>query len=278
MGYSSDLMIEMQQEKANDQLAKKLGITTEELEELDHWVETDESSDGLIYGYIIYFDDDAPRDILDKIIGLEGNSYVYFPPWEYGNEEYYNDEFESELFEVTPYDTFLIELQDLSDLNDTSLNNKRFEEIQKRLIFIGICGTLETYLSDTFITRIMSNDTYIRNFVESYPEFRNVKFDLRNIYVELLKIKETVKRTIGDIIYHNYPKVREMYRTTFKIDFPSLKPLMPSLPIRHDLVHRNGKSKDGVMRQITKKDVTDLLEVVRKFVLEIEKKLNSIKP
>lgn len=276
MGYHSELLIEMQQEKADEQLAKRLGITSEELEELGYRIETDESRDGFIYGYLIFFNDDAPSDILDKVIGLEDNSYVFLPPWEYGNNDYYEDEFDSELFEITPYDTFLTELQNLSDLNETSLSNDKIDKIQKRLIFIGICGTLETYLSDTFITRVLANDIYIQNFVESYPEFRNVKFNLKNIYTELAKIKETVKRTVGDIIYHNYRKVREMYRATFKVEFPSLKPIMPSLPIRHDLVHRNGKSKDGNIREVTKKDVTDLIEVVKKFVLEIETELSSI--
>lgn len=272
MSNGSERMIEMQQQKDDEELAKRLGISYDELMQLDHSIDTDESKDGLVYGYIIKFDDDAPREILDKVIGLQ-DDYVCLAPWDLGYDDYYEEEYEAKLSNFLSHDTFTSELDSLKRLNEVTLGDTELEGIQKRLIFTGVFGTLETYLSDTFITKALNHDAYFRNFVESYPEFRQRKFDLRDIYIELDKLKETVKRSMLDVIYHDLPKVREMYRATFKMDFPVLKPLMPSVIIRHDVVHRNGKSKNGEIRTINKKEVADLISIVESFVTEIEAKL-----
>jgi hypothetical protein len=66
---------EIQEEQAHIEIAEKIGITYEELCQLDCDIDTNESSDGLIYEHIITFSEDSPKEILDKIVGLEnGNS------------------------------------------------------------------------------------------------------------------------------------------------------------------------------------------------------------
>lgn len=51
--------------------AAELGITNVELEYLDFEVSEKSSKDGLIYSYIVKFDDSCPLKILNKISGLE---------------------------------------------------------------------------------------------------------------------------------------------------------------------------------------------------------------
>lgn len=54
-------------------IAKELGITPAELGETDYEIDTDESNDGLVYGYLIKFSQSSPKRILNKIEGLENN-------------------------------------------------------------------------------------------------------------------------------------------------------------------------------------------------------------
>ncbi|HZK88244.1 MAG TPA: hypothetical protein VFC27_03735, partial [Anaerovoracaceae bacterium] len=89
-----DEMIEMQQDKDAQKLAKILGITYEQLMQLDYEIDTNESSDGLIYNYIVEFGDNDPKEILDKIIGLEDRKRVWLTPWVFENSEYYDEEYE----------------------------------------------------------------------------------------------------------------------------------------------------------------------------------------
>ena len=51
-------------------LALALGLTFSEIEQLDYNINPNESNDGLVYGYIIQFQQNANEDILRKISGL----------------------------------------------------------------------------------------------------------------------------------------------------------------------------------------------------------------
>lgn len=273
MSSGSERMIEIQQEQAEKELAKKLGITYDELLELDHEIDTEESNEGLVYNYIIKFRDDAPREILDKIHGIDDHDTVWLPSWELGNDEYYEEQYEAIIANKEFLIKFHDEIANLESLNDVELENKTLETILKRQIFSGVIGTLETFLSDTFINLTMDNEDYFKNFIESYPEFKQRKFELRHLFVEQERIKDTAKKIMLDIIYHDLPKVSNMYAATFKIEFPKIGPLMKSILTRHDLVHRNGKSKEGHDVVIDKQAITELIEKVKTFVSEIAGKL-----
>ena len=273
MGSMKDRMIEMQQTKDDEKLAKILGITYDELLQLDHEIDTDESNDGLIYSYIVEFGDDAPAEILDKIKGLEDRKRVWIAPWEFENSDYYEEQYEATIDNKNPLGLFRVELESLKKINDIELEDKNLESILKRQVFIGAFGALETFLSDTFINLTINNETYFRNFIESYPEFRQRKFELREIFIEQGKLKETAKKIMLDVIYHDLPKVKAMYQATFKINFSELRPLIKLVHTRHDLVHRNGKTKDGHLVVIDKAIAADLLDKVSAFVKEISAEL-----
>lgn len=274
MSSGTERMIEIQQERKDQELAKKLGITYDELLDLDYEIDTEESDDGLIYNYIIKFREDAPREILDKINGIDENNYVWLPFWELENEDYYDEQYDAIIADKNSLLKFHEEVEGLKRLNELELEDKSLEAILKRQIFIGVIGTFETFLSDTFITLTMGSDKYFRSFVETYPEFGQRKFELRHLFVEQHRIKETAKKVMLDIIYHDLRKVSNMYAETFKISFPEIAPLMRSILTRHDLVHRNGKNKDGKDVVIDNATISELIEKVNIFVMEIAEKLN----
>ena len=64
---------DMQEERHDRKLAEELGITYEELSELSYEIDINESSDGLVYNYVVRFADGNPSEILQKIPGLEAN-------------------------------------------------------------------------------------------------------------------------------------------------------------------------------------------------------------
>jgi len=82
MSSGSERLIEMKQEKDDRRLAKKLGITYDEFLQLDHEIDTVESNDGLVYNYILKFGDEAPKKILNKVIGIDEQNQVWLAPWE----------------------------------------------------------------------------------------------------------------------------------------------------------------------------------------------------
>jgi hypothetical protein len=71
---------EKQQELADKNLALQLGISYDDLCQLDWNIDTNESNDGLVYEYIIRFNDNSPKEILNKISDLEEDLSIRLPP------------------------------------------------------------------------------------------------------------------------------------------------------------------------------------------------------
>jgi hypothetical protein len=61
-------------------IAFALGISTDELDELDWRIEPHESDDGLLYGYNVYFGESSDPEILKRIDGLVDGRWVRIGP------------------------------------------------------------------------------------------------------------------------------------------------------------------------------------------------------
>ncbi|WP_138708163.1 hypothetical protein [Desulfocurvibacter africanus] len=75
--------------------------------------------------------------------------------------------------------------------------------------------------------------------------------------------------------WHNLGKAKDIYTTTFKIEFPSIQELSKRILTRHDIIHRNGKNKEGEKIYILKTDVINLVLESEKLVKELDEKLSS---
>lgn len=275
MGMTKNYWMEKQEEYSDKKLAKRLGITYDELMETDWHIEADESSDGIIYGNIIYFVE-IPKRIRKKIIGLDGDNQVYLEH-NYDYEDYYNDNYE-EYFETIIansdyYDSFQTELNNLIKLNKINLDDVNLNKILKRQIYVSAITCLETFLSDTFVNQTNENETYLRNFVESFPNFSNKKLALNQIYEQFEKLNLIARKEMLDVIYHNLDKIENMYKATFKIEFPNIQELSKAVALRHDLVHRNGKTKDGDEVNVDEESINNLLTKIYEFVENISVQL-----
>ena len=61
MGKAKELWMEMQEQARDEKIAETLGISYDELSELDWSIETDSSDDGMIYDYRIEFSEGNMR-------------------------------------------------------------------------------------------------------------------------------------------------------------------------------------------------------------------------
>jgi hypothetical protein len=171
------------------------------------------------------------------------------------------------------YNTFLqstFEIEALAAANITG----RIKISLDRLLYANIIAAVETYLSDAFINIVISNPDLIRKLVETNPEFKKRKFDLSDIYNKYESLESEVREYLVNIIYHNLAKVKNMYKSVLNIDFPSdLSRLYTAIMNRHDIVHRNGKNKEGQLLNVNKKEITELISDSRRFVEHINLQL-----
>lgn len=145
-----------------------------------------------------------------------------------------------------------------------------------RTLYANVISSMEAYLSDRLIQKVLSSETVKRQFIENFKDFKEHKISMSDIFKQMEGLDSFIRKTLREIIYHNLPRVKNIYKTTFGIDFGDVSGLMKSIAIRHDIVHRNGKDKNGVLCEISKDDVLTLAEQVSFFIGNIESGFSAL--
>jgi len=144
------------------------------------------------------------------------------------------------------------------------------------LLYVSVITAVETYLSDAFINTVLGDSQHLRRFVENNPEFTKKTFSLSEIFSRHESIKDEVKEYLLSQLWHNIAKIKPMYEATLGVKFPkNLSSIFQAINIRHDLVHRNGRDKDGGQIELSREDVEVLIANASEFINHINKQLDS---
>ena len=147
------------------------------------------------------------------------------------------------------------------------------------LLYVSMVTSIETYLSDIFISQVLGNTENLRRFVEGNPEFEKIKINLSDVFIKHEAISDEVKEYLFSLMWHNLAKMKPMYKATLDVDFPDdISSLFKAVIVRHDLVHRNGKSKNGEIVIISKTQVEQLSKDAVSFVEYIDSQILVDKP
>jgi hypothetical protein len=175
------------------------------------------------------------------------------------------------------HENFVGALADIEKLLETEVDAS-LSNCLNRLLYVNVITALETYLSDAFINTVVPNSRLMRRFIETTPEFQTEKIAMSDVFKAMEEIESKAKRYLGDVVWHHLERVKPMYRATLEVDFPAdAGDIFRAILIRHDIVHRNGKTKDGVEISITKGDIQTLIAAARAFVQQIDKQLAQVR-
>lgn len=145
-----------------------------------------------------------------------------------------------------------------------------------RLLYANCITALETYLSDSFINRVLNDDALMQKFLDSNPDLAKQTVRLNDVLRVASQLRAQVKRYLLDVVWHNLAKVQAMYRDTLRIEFAEALPAVArALPRRHDIVHRNGRDKDGNDIRVSRADVRELVEAIRSLGVAIDVQLTG---
>lgn len=257
MGKAKELYMEMREEERDKRLASTLGISFDELNCLQWDLNTNESEDGLVYGYILEFDSGSPKEILNKIEGLEDGCRVYLSPWEFedGLDE---EELEWEIKSTEQLKIFNSHLESVENILAINVD-KQTQFNLLVMLQVHIVAAIESFLSSTFIQVVINSDDLTRKLIETDPEFGNRKFTLNEIYKKHEKLKFTVASYLKSLIFHDIKKVKPMYEKVLGFDFGDVSWLFEAVKLRHDCAHRAGFDKDGNKVTISTESIRELM-------------------
>ena len=180
------------------------------------------------------------------------------------------------LSERDVYMTFQNSMQNAIKLNDAQLKIDSTLQIQMSyMLYANTITSLETYLCDRFISLIHGSQTNLRNFVETFKDYNTEKFLVSELFIRHEQIESQAIESMKSVLYHNLPKVSGMYRDTFGIKFPVFTEVYKSVLIRHDLVHRAGKTKNGNFHKLDSESVKDVIKKCCDLVEQLEKELKD---
>jgi hypothetical protein len=215
----------------------------------------------------------ADAVIAELVDDLNGEAAEWAPVESEGDYDYDHDLLDIVTRNANALQTLRHALNTVKQLLDTTVGLPLAEALN-RLLFANVITVMETYLADTFINRVLSDSGALRKFVESSPEFRKTTIPYSDVLSAAERVSQDVKRHLLDLVWHNLQKVQAMYRASLGVDFGAgLGEVARAIPKRHDIVHRNGKDKDGNSVSIAPEDVRSLIVAVERLAAEVERQL-----
>ena len=140
----------------------------------------------------------------------------------------------------------------------------------RRLLFANAISALETFLSDTFINRVFGNEALLQTYIDYEPKFRERKVAYRDVLREAPRVTEEARKEVLNVVWHNLGKVKPMYEHVLGVDLGDLGPIAEAIQIRHDIVHRNGRRRDGALVVVELKDVLGLIRNIQALAAQVE--------
>ncbi|MBE2206591.1 MAG: hypothetical protein IAE84_03345 [Saprospiraceae bacterium] len=206
------------------------------------------------------FEESVSEEVIQELINeLEEEAYE----WAGKSNDYHYSV--AVLSNTDFYSTFLQAIEEIRALFESPFDSWAKETLY-RILYVNIITSLEVFLSDAFINTVLRDRKLIRNFVQTTPDFSKRTLNLDEIFKRIDSIEDEVKVYLLNFIWHNLQKVKPMYKETLAVNFPdNTDNIFRAVSIRHDIVHRNGKKKDGSHVNISSEDIKQLLADVSRF-------------
>ncbi|HEX8775259.1 MAG TPA: hypothetical protein VF735_16935 [Pyrinomonadaceae bacterium] len=227
-------------------------------------------------------DDEAPS-VFDTIRAeLRGEAVQDDNTWEISTYEIIEADFginyeeydyaKAVLSNVNYFQTFSDEISRLKLLNNLVIEDEMTLKTLQRQIYIGAITCLETYLSDALVNKVLSSQAFLESFISKY-DFGGRKLELNQLFDYVKKAEDIAKSEMLELMYHNLPKVSQIYQAAVGVEFPRFSTIAKAVSTRHDLVHRNGKTKEGKEVEISKEIVNTVITDVESFIGSINQRL-----
>ena len=138
-----------------------------------------------------------------------------------------------------------------------------------RLLYLSVITALEAYLFESFTNTVLADKSLMRKFFEVHVSDKE-KIPVNEVFKFVEKSDDDFMKRLANLVWHRLSAVQSMFANVLGVKFPISDKLDDAIRIRHDIVHRNGKTESGKERHITKETVMELAEEVEALVTDID--------
>ena len=180
------------------------------------------------------------------------------------------------LFEFLSSYTHMTEVLHTYGIGGSGLLKSSAPEINK-LVLSGLISAMEAYLANTLMALVAEEIGATENLLLKEEKLSSQKITLFEAWNESLTVERRVQDYLRDQIYHRLGKVEQLYEIAFNIQvFPSLElkeRLHRAVALRHDIVHRNGRSLQGKEQEFSSIAVLAMMRDIHDFVMHVNNQL-----
>lgn len=175
-------------------------------------------------------------------------------------------------------ETFYKSLEISKNLSKQKLPEKlHLQQPYFRMIYASIITAMETYLCDAFFHKVTNDDKLTEKLLLTSPDFKDKKYAIADVIDWKRNTKQRLSEHLLDIVWHNLPKIQQMYKSVLDVKFlHNIDAIHRAVSIRHDLVHRNGRTKAGTYHVVKIKEIEVLIEIIEKLINHIDIQLKSM--
>ena len=161
----------------------------------------------------------------------------------------------------------------------THMPDPGFSDTFSKMIYAHAVTVLEVYLEDVAKALILSSDQHLRNTITNVRPFCTEKYKLSEISFDEDGIKKFVLGKLSDSVFHNIPRALAIIGGVVEknlIQTIDIEDIQKVTLKRHDIVHRNGKNRDGESIDISMKTTTEALYVIESFTKLLRTELTAL--
>ena len=179
------------------------------------------------------------------------------------------------------YQYFSSSIENIKNMLTVNFDDRNQSEVFNRMLLAQSIACMEAYLSDTLISRVLTDPTQMERLFYIDKALKNEKINALDFLKDKELPKKIAKKHLSELIYHNLPKVQFLYENILSIEFnfgsdENKEQIYKAIQERHDIVHRNGKTKEGGdLRLIDKTHVISIIDNIYNFISKIEGNLKE---
>lgn len=237
-----------------------------------------------------WFSDVLSEDLITEIVDrVESDGTMEWAP---GNA-HADQRARAEEYWVEQYDEWLQSEEPLAIFTNSALALREFikketdqgkDSFVHRMMFMQAWAMLEALLADQLIEVVAQDPKLIARLYQGDKHLQKEKFTGDTLLKNPDLPKSTALDFLRGIPYHNLPRAETIYGICFgnqkdaEADTkPFLKELGKLQTVRHDCVHRNGRTKVGALVPVSTEDVVKVLESGEAFAKELGKMIAHYK-
>ncbi|MBY2992924.1 hypothetical protein HF263_20640 [Rhizobium leguminosarum] len=178
-------------------------------------------------------------------------------------------------YTLVPYDVFYKSYKEIEALAGATVT-KMLDQLMSKLIYQQFITMMETFLSDTFVEMCERDTKVVDSIVIKVETWRDRTIKIRDIAENEFAYREAVLTWLRGISWHDMEKADKICRAVFSCsvypDEDTRQQVELAVSIRHDLVHRNGRTKEGQLRRISPDDLYEVASGVQSVAKHIHNK------